>query len=216
MKHARADYDRIQDPAGLIPEDEPVMLFRGQDKHFHAVCLFYACLVEQDDPASPIPHLTRSHAALGRLWPFKKAPDLPSPEAAPTREAQGGDGVATDDARVRGAVFEAMKKSHEAQGIPYDCHVMRGNAAIIAAAVYAGVTELKAIEQEATATPQPRKVIHMPKHRTDVTARDFYITPACDCGWKGRKYFVSGFPSAEHAWQTVDMDYADHLKDMRS
>jgi hypothetical protein len=31
MKHARADYDRIQDPAGLIPEGEPVFLIRGQD-----------------------------------------------------------------------------------------------------------------------------------------------------------------------------------------
>lgn len=32
MKHARADYDRIQDPAGKIAEDEPVFLLRGQDK----------------------------------------------------------------------------------------------------------------------------------------------------------------------------------------
>lgn len=31
MKHARPDYDRIQDPAGLIPADEPVFLVRGQD-----------------------------------------------------------------------------------------------------------------------------------------------------------------------------------------
>jgi hypothetical protein len=31
MKHARPDYDRIQDPAGLIPEDEPVFLLRAQD-----------------------------------------------------------------------------------------------------------------------------------------------------------------------------------------
>lgn len=31
MKHAREDYNRIQDPAGLIPEDEPVFLLRGQD-----------------------------------------------------------------------------------------------------------------------------------------------------------------------------------------
>ena len=31
MKHARADYDRIQDPDGLIPDDEPVFLIRGQD-----------------------------------------------------------------------------------------------------------------------------------------------------------------------------------------
>ena len=31
MRHARADYSRIQDPAGLIPEDEPVFLLRAQD-----------------------------------------------------------------------------------------------------------------------------------------------------------------------------------------
>jgi hypothetical protein len=30
MKHARDDYNRIQDPAGLIPEDEPVFLLRAQ------------------------------------------------------------------------------------------------------------------------------------------------------------------------------------------
>lgn len=32
MKHARADYDRIQDPAGKIAEDEPVFLLRAKDK----------------------------------------------------------------------------------------------------------------------------------------------------------------------------------------
>ena len=32
MKHARKDYDRIQDPSGKIPEDEPVFIIRGQDK----------------------------------------------------------------------------------------------------------------------------------------------------------------------------------------
>lgn len=32
MKHARSDYDeRIQDSANLIPDDEPVLLIRGQD-----------------------------------------------------------------------------------------------------------------------------------------------------------------------------------------
>jgi hypothetical protein len=31
MKHARKDYDRIQDPAGLIEEDEPVFLLRAKD-----------------------------------------------------------------------------------------------------------------------------------------------------------------------------------------
>lgn len=31
MKHARQDYAPIQDPRGLIPEDEPVFLIRAQD-----------------------------------------------------------------------------------------------------------------------------------------------------------------------------------------
>jgi hypothetical protein len=31
MKHARKDYNRIQDPLNLIPADEPVMVIRGQD-----------------------------------------------------------------------------------------------------------------------------------------------------------------------------------------
>lgn len=31
MKHARQDYNRIQDPTGKIPDNEPVFLLRGQD-----------------------------------------------------------------------------------------------------------------------------------------------------------------------------------------
>ena len=31
MRHARPDYNRFQDPEGLIPEDEPVFLIRGKD-----------------------------------------------------------------------------------------------------------------------------------------------------------------------------------------
>lgn len=31
MKHARGDYNRIQDPSGKIPADEPVFLLRAQD-----------------------------------------------------------------------------------------------------------------------------------------------------------------------------------------
>ena len=32
MRHARPDYNRFQDPENLIPQDEPVLLLRGQDK----------------------------------------------------------------------------------------------------------------------------------------------------------------------------------------
>lgn len=31
MRHARRDYDPIQDPRGIIPVDEPVFLLRGKD-----------------------------------------------------------------------------------------------------------------------------------------------------------------------------------------
>ena len=32
MIHAREDYNRIQDPENIIPEDEPVFLLRASDK----------------------------------------------------------------------------------------------------------------------------------------------------------------------------------------
>lgn len=32
MRHARSDYNRIQDPERLIPDDEPVFLIRAHDK----------------------------------------------------------------------------------------------------------------------------------------------------------------------------------------
>lgn len=31
MRHARSDYDCVQDASGKIPADEPVLLIRGQD-----------------------------------------------------------------------------------------------------------------------------------------------------------------------------------------
>ena len=31
MRHAREDYQRIQDPSGAIPADEPVFLLRAKD-----------------------------------------------------------------------------------------------------------------------------------------------------------------------------------------
>lgn len=54
MQHARQDYnERIIDTSGKIPEGEPVMLFRGTDKHTAAVVRFYADLVERDINVHP-------------------------------------------------------------------------------------------------------------------------------------------------------------------
>lgn len=77
MKHARADYDRIQDPAGLIPKDEPVMLFRAQDKHFDRVLRFYRDIVIADNGDPKIVEAVDRHLALADAWPVRKRPDMP-------------------------------------------------------------------------------------------------------------------------------------------
>lgn len=77
MKHARADYDRIQDPAGRIPTDEPVILFRAQDRHAAAVARFYADLVESESGDPEIVAAIRRHIPLIEAWPTKKSPDMP-------------------------------------------------------------------------------------------------------------------------------------------
>lgn len=41
MRHLRSDYQRIQDPAHKIGEDEPVFLLRAQDKAFPDMLLGY-------------------------------------------------------------------------------------------------------------------------------------------------------------------------------
>lgn len=57
MKHARPDYtERIQDSAGLIPDDEPVLLVRGQDKLALATLDFY---IEASGRLNPDPKVTR-------------------------------------------------------------------------------------------------------------------------------------------------------------
>lgn len=76
MKHAREDYNRFQDPAGKIPEDEPVMLFRAQDKYFLDVLYFYAACVKRDDPESPIIKRVEDHIELAKNWSVQKMPDL--------------------------------------------------------------------------------------------------------------------------------------------
>lgn len=68
MKHARPDYDRFQDPAGKIPEDEPVFLIRGQDKSAPAALRYWAI---QNEKNGGDPELTRNaldHARLMLEW----------------------------------------------------------------------------------------------------------------------------------------------------
>ncbi|RWX72527.1 hypothetical protein [Mesorhizobium sp. M2A.F.Ca.ET.039.01.1.1] len=76
MLHARPDYDRIQDPAGLIPEAEPVFLLRGQDKHAARLLRLYARAVRNDGGDEQLAALVEGHADRMDAWPVKKSPDL--------------------------------------------------------------------------------------------------------------------------------------------
>lgn len=75
MKHARKDYNRIQDPAGLIPDDEPVFLLRAQDEHAALTVAFWAALVEERNGDPELIRLAREQGARMARWPKKKAPD---------------------------------------------------------------------------------------------------------------------------------------------
>lgn len=78
MKHARPDYNRIQDPAGLIPEDEPVFLLRAQDRHAAKTLRWYAEEVAWcNGGPNELARIVRVHAKLMDEWPKKKEPDLP-------------------------------------------------------------------------------------------------------------------------------------------
>lgn len=71
MKHARSDYDPIQDPRGIIPVDEPVFLLRGQDMHAAATLRLYARFV-----TGHMREVVLAHAKLMDAWQKKKEPDL--------------------------------------------------------------------------------------------------------------------------------------------
>ena len=77
MLHPRQDYnERIQDNAGLIPENEPVVLLRGQDALAVQALDFYAQLCEQHQTPAVAARI-RAHIELMKQWPKKKIPDVP-------------------------------------------------------------------------------------------------------------------------------------------
>jgi hypothetical protein len=86
MRHARKDYDRIQDPAGLIPQDEPVFLLRGQDVLAPDTLRYWADRLRIADigEMNEMSKLAEDQAIKMELWQQnhkKKFPDLP--EAKP-------------------------------------------------------------------------------------------------------------------------------------
>lgn len=81
MKHARDDYDRIQDPAGLIPEGEPVFLIRGQDAAGPQTLRCWADLAHDLGADDAIVKAALHQANAMEDWQRKmasKTPDLPA------------------------------------------------------------------------------------------------------------------------------------------
>lgn len=79
MIHARKDYNRIQDPEGIIPENEPVFLLRGQDKFAPELLLRWASKLRLDDGDVRMAQIVENHAMdmIGWQKAIKcKQPDL--------------------------------------------------------------------------------------------------------------------------------------------
>ncbi|MFZ2146954.1 MAG: hypothetical protein WAV28_07020 [Sedimentisphaerales bacterium] len=88
MRHPRTDYQRIQDPAGLIPEDEPVFLLRAQDKVAARAVRAWALYNEQEGGDNTLSQMARDYAEKMDDWPIKKLADLPAeqPVDQPTEQ----------------------------------------------------------------------------------------------------------------------------------
>lgn len=77
MKHAREDYNRIQDPAGKIAEDEPVFLLRAKDMFAPDVVRYWAT-VQRDAGGDPkLIELALAHANAMDRWQVENGSKLP-------------------------------------------------------------------------------------------------------------------------------------------
>lgn len=79
MLHARKDYQRIQDPAGLIPDDEPVFLIRGQDLAAVPVLRYYLMTAVKVGAKQDLIDAVFGHIKLMEDWQrniARKTPDL--------------------------------------------------------------------------------------------------------------------------------------------
>jgi len=79
MKHAREDYNRIQDPENKIPEDEPVFLLRGQDKFAPSLLRQWADFMQEEEGGQEMADMVFEHADKMEEWQKEhgsKIPDL--------------------------------------------------------------------------------------------------------------------------------------------
>lgn len=77
MRHARADYNRFQDPENKIPDDEPVFLLRAQDRCAAKVVRFWAQFNKDSGGDHALSEQVMEWAIEFDKWPVKKHADLP-------------------------------------------------------------------------------------------------------------------------------------------
>ena len=79
MKHARGDYDRIQDPENKIGQDEPVFLLRAKDSIAPAMVENWASALQASGGNYKMVSMALEHAHKMREWQKEngcKIPDL--------------------------------------------------------------------------------------------------------------------------------------------
>ena len=79
MRHARPDYNMIQDPTGKIPQDEPVFVLRGQDLTAPDTLRYWAAHAHRNGAADDIVLLALNQAREMEKWQrliARKTPDL--------------------------------------------------------------------------------------------------------------------------------------------
>lgn len=80
MKHARKDYDGIQDPSKKIPDHEPVFLIRGQDMLAIPMLRHYIRIAKQAEVNPDVIESVQKHIKRMEIWQEDvkvKKPDLP-------------------------------------------------------------------------------------------------------------------------------------------
>jgi len=68
MKHARSDYDHIQDPNNKIPADEPVFLLRGQDVNAPHAVRMYAAAHRRSGGSHDLADMAEAQAEAMEEW----------------------------------------------------------------------------------------------------------------------------------------------------
>lgn len=148
MKHARPDYNRIQDPLGLIPADEPVFLVRGQDLAGPGTVDAWADIASGQGADPKIVGLARAHAEDMRDYQKRtgrgKIADLKDLKAV-----VAGERPATEVKLGSRALTAILKRSQEAGATVVEA---TGLMVALAEQAYTEIGRMMAAKNHATMT----------------------------------------------------------------